>query len=190
MAYATNAPLFIADLWIDDPKNQHTSISNVNPYHKFTVNSHARQVIIEMAPIYAMYREAKNSQSNFYRFLCYYKILEGLLGKFHFGAMRHARKLGMSLSFAKALVPDSHDFKDTQKPFVGMPLKKFFDEVLTPKYRTAVAHFITNKGEVLNMSDPVHLNAYADILPVCELCAREAVANHEALLQQLWELYS
>jgi hypothetical protein len=35
------------------------------------------------------------------------------------------------------------------------------------------------------MSDPAHLNAYADILLVCELCAREAVANHEALLQQI-----
>jgi hypothetical protein len=185
MAYATNAPLFIAALWIDDPKNQHTTIYYVNPYHKFTVNSHARQVMIEMGPIYAMYREAKNSQSNFYKFLCYYKILEGLLGKIRASAVKCARKLGISPLFAKALVPDSQHFEAAQKSLVGMPLKKFFDEVLTPRYRAAVAHFITNKGEVLNMSDPAHLNAYTDILLACELCAREAIANHEALLQQI-----
>jgi hypothetical protein len=141
MAYATNAPLFIAALWIDDQKNQHTAIYYVNPYHKFTVNSHARQVIIEMAPIYAMYREAKNSQSNFYRFLCYYKILEGLLSKFHSSAMKRVRKLGISPSFSKTLVPDSHYFEAAQKPFVGMPLKEVLRRGLDPEVSNCGSSF-------------------------------------------------
>jgi hypothetical protein len=185
MSYLTNSPIFITSLWIEDQKNHHTTIYFINPYRKFLVNTHARQLIAEMSPIYAMYREAKNSHSNFYKFLCYYKILEGLLGTVRANAMKRARKLGVKPHISKALVPDSPYFQDAQRVYVGISLRDFFDNILTPRYRTAVAHFITNKGEILDMSDPTHMVSYANILLVCELCTREMITNHEGLLQQI-----
>ena len=47
----------------------------------------------EMKPVYAMYREGKNSNSCFYGFLCYYKIMEGLLGGMRANAFARAKLL-------------------------------------------------------------------------------------------------
>jgi methylamine utilization protein MauJ len=52
------------------------------------------QLFGEMKPVYAMYREAKNTDSDFYKFLCCYKIMEGLLGKMLANAFARAKTAG------------------------------------------------------------------------------------------------
>jgi hypothetical protein len=184
MSYRTNSPVFIVSIRMEDSKNDNQVIEYTGPYQKSVVNAHLGRFRIEMAPIYAMYREAKNSHSDFYKFLCYYKILEGLLEKLRGNVYKAAKEKGVQLSMSKEVVPDSPDII-RHREHVGTPLKQYFDNVLTPQFRTAVAHFITDEGVVLNMSDPEHINEYASLILVSELCVRLAIADHESLLNQL-----
>jgi hypothetical protein len=184
MSYITNAPVFIVSLRIEDTKNNNQVIEYTGPYQKAVVNTHAGRFLLDMAPIYAMYHEAKNSHSDFYTFLCYYKILEGLLGKMRANVFKAAKDRGVTLSRIKEVLPDSADIS-RHREHIGTPLKQFFNNVLTPKYRIAAAHCITDEGVVLNMSSPDHADEYANVILVCELCVRLAITNHESLLNEL-----
>jgi hypothetical protein len=140
---------------------------------------------LPMKPVYAMYREAKNTTSYFYKFLCYFKILEGLLGKMNADIHRNAKKHSVSLQVVKLIVPDHPELPEQYKVYVGKQIKYFFDSVLTPQFRQAAAHFITNKGEVLDMSDPRHVRRFSTVTLILELCVRAAIENHEKLLGNL-----
>jgi hypothetical protein len=135
-----------------------------------------------MAPVYAMYREAKNSFSDFYKFLCCYKILEGLLGTLRARVFVYARDRNIELERPKEKVPDLPEISPRFQTYVGKSIKAFFDEVLTPQFRNAAAHFVTDDGEILNMSSPDHIGSYAEILFVTESCVRTTIEVHEKLL--------
>ena len=76
-AYLANCPLFISAVRVEDPTNLRTSIDYVSPYRGVVINPHVKTLHAELAPVYALYRDAKNSHSDFYTFLCYQKILDG-----------------------------------------------------------------------------------------------------------------
>jgi hypothetical protein len=185
LSYIANCPLFLASLRIEDPQNHATTLSYTSPYRKAIVNPGASELSFELAPVYAMYREAKNSASDFYKFLCYYKILEGLLGVLRAEVFKRAKHMGMDLTRPRDTVPDSLELPLPYRPYVGKSVKHFFDGVLTPEFRAAVAHFVTDNGAVLNMSSPAHIDRYAGILLISELCVRAVISNHESLLHAL-----
>ena len=133
-----------------------------------------------------MYHEALKSNSDFYKFLCYYKVLEGLLGPMRADVFKTAREQGLKLTRGVEFVPDSTDIVDANyRAYIGKSVKKFVDDVLEPRFRNAVAHFIPDQGAVLHMSDPSQAEEYASVILVCELCVRVVIANHEALLNAL-----
>ncbi len=185
LSYITDCPVVVAMLRVEDPKNGRVAIEYISPYRKTTVNPHIANLFLEMGPVYAMYREAKNSHSDFYKFLCYYKILEGLLGTLRANVFSHARAVHIDLGRPKETVPSSPDIPAAYRAHIGKPIKTFFDGVLTPKFRNAVAHFITDDGGVLNMSSPDHIGNYAEVLYILELCVRAVIQSHEALLSKL-----
>jgi hypothetical protein len=80
-------------------------------------------------------------------------------------------------------VPAVPEIPVDQQAYVGKPIKKFFDDALTPRYRNAVAHFMTGEGSILHAGQAEHLDQYAAITLICELCVREVIAGHEALLR-------
>jgi len=80
-AYLANCPAVLGTVRVEDPRNLNTSIEYVSPYRCVTINPYEKAIQAELLPVYALYRDAKNSRSDFYAFLCYHKILEGLLGK-------------------------------------------------------------------------------------------------------------
>jgi hypothetical protein len=127
--------------------------------------------------------EAKNSNSDFYKFLCYYKILEGLLGILRANIFTRARAQGLTLHRPKETIPPSPDISMRFQTYAEKPIKTFFDAVMTPRFRNAVAHFVTDDGAILNMSDPDHIDNYAEILFVSELCVRTMIESHENLLK-------
>lgn len=184
MVYLTNAPLFIETIRIEDTQNGVTTIDYVAPYRKSIVNPHSGQVQIELDPVYAMYREAKNASSDFYRFLCYYKLLEGLLGKIRRDLFKRAEDSGKTLKVRKDVIPASTDLLPQFRKYVGTTVKSFFDQVLTPQFRNAVAHFVTKDGSILNVADPEHIDRYSEIIFICELCTRVVIANHEELVRE------
>jgi 2-hydroxychromene-2-carboxylate isomerase len=132
-----------------------------------------------------MYREAKNSESDFYRFLCCYKLMEGLLGKMRADVVARAKAAGVSVQKERNVVPNDEHLAAELRAYVGTSMKAFFDQVLTARFRNAVAHFVTDDGIVLQMSSAAGLSAYASLALITDLCARELVASHERLLAQL-----
>jgi len=185
LSYLANCPVVVATMRIEDLKNDRTTIEYISPYRKATVNPHISTFPIEMGPVYSMYREAKNSNSDFYKFLCYYKILEGLLGTLRANIFMRARDKGITLERTRESVPDSMHIPDRYRVHVGKPVKGFFDEVMTPQFRNAVAHFVTDDGAILNMSAPEHIDNFSEILFVCELCVRTVIQSHETLIKGL-----
>lgn len=184
-AYLANCPLFITTIRVEDPANLRTSMDYISPYREVVINPHVKNLNLELAPVYALYRDAKNSHSDFYTFLCHHKILDGLLGSIRTAVRVRATKRNIQLSTRRDIVPGSNDIAPQYLPWVGKPIKKFFDDVMTPQFRNAVAHFITKDGAVLNLSAPQQIDRYAGILYVAELCVRTVIESHEAWIAEL-----
>lgn len=184
-AYTANCPIFVQTIKIDDIKNYVQSLEYTSPYRRYTPNLHLVEVRAELMPIYAMYREAKNSHSNFYKFLCYHKILDGLLGELRAKVNQHARKAGVELQKEREVIPDDPEIPAAYKSHIGKTIKSFYDDVLTPQFRNAVAHFITKDGAILNLSDPKTIIKYSEIMYISEICTRTMISSHARLLAQL-----
>jgi hypothetical protein len=178
-AYLANCPVFVAMVRVEDSANRRSSFDYVSPYREVVINPHNKALNSALAPVYALYRDAKNSHSDFYTFLCYHKILDGLLGSIKAAVRTRAEKKKVQLSVRRDLVPSSEHISSEFKTWAGKPIKKFFDDVMTPQFRNAIAHFITKDGAVLNLSAPEQINRYASILYVSELCVREVIETHE-----------
>lgn len=184
LSYVGNIPIYIALLKIEDRSNDNQIIEYTGPYRKVVLNPHVGKLFDEMQPIYAMYHEAKRAQSEFYRFLCYYKIMEGLLGVLRSNVFQQAKAKGFRLPNIKEVVPNVPGV-DVHRAYVGKRIKLFFDKVLTLQFRDAIAHFITDDQVILNMSHPENIYKYADIMLVTELCTRALISSHEAFLTAL-----
>lgn len=184
-AYLANCPIFVATVRVEDPANFRTSIDYVSPYRKVVINPHVKTLHSELAPVYALYRDAKNSHSDFYTFLCYHKILDGLLGSIRAGLRARAVKKKIQLSHRRESVPNSEHISLAFQTWAGKPIKAFFDKVMTPQFRNAIAHFITKDGTVLNLSSPQQIDRYANILYVSELSVRTVLETHEVWLSEL-----
>ena len=185
LSYMGNCPIAVTAIRVEDPKNQNILIEYIAPYGNVVGYPHITNQIMEMRPAYALYREAINSHSTFYKFLCYYKILEGFLGPMRAKAFENARAKGKEIEKVKVLLPNVPELPPIAAPYIGKSVKAFVDEVLTPRYRNAVAHFITDDGTILNLSAPESIDTYDEIIFAAEVCVRTVISGHEALLQQV-----
>ncbi|MDW3686156.1 hypothetical protein RA280_31335 [Cupriavidus sp. CV2] len=186
LSFIANCPLVVGPTRIEDRQNQCTTLEYISPYRKATINPHRATIYPEMAPVYAMYREAQNSHSDFYKFLCYYKLLEGMFAHLRANTFKLARERNITIDTVKDAVPASEHIPEMFRQYAGKSVKSFFDSVMTPEFRNAVAHFVTDDGSVLNMSSPAHVDRYSNILFISELCVRETIDNQEHLLGQLY----
>ena len=98
---------------------------------------------------------------------------------------KQAKDKGVTLSRQRELVPDSIDISVSFRQYIGQPIKGFLDSRLTPRFRNAVAHFVTDDGGILNMSSPDHIDSYSDVLYVTELCVRVAIESYQSMLIEL-----
>jgi hypothetical protein len=93
LSYTHNVPLFVVIIRVVDTVHQSIYVECAAPYRSQAVPDRMSLLFGEMKPVYAMYREGKNSNSCFYGFLCYYKIMEGLLGGMRANAFARAKLL-------------------------------------------------------------------------------------------------
>ena len=184
-AYLFNCPVVLGMLRVEDAAHLRTAIEYVSPYRHVTINQHVKAIKKELEPVYALYRDAKISHSDIYTFLCYHKILEGLLGKMRAELRARADKHKTQLSSRRDLLPISEHIADEYKTWSGKSVTSFYDQVMTPQFRNAAAHFMTTDGFVLNLSSPAEINRYSNILYVSELCVRTVVETHEVWLAEL-----
>jgi hypothetical protein len=116
-SYATHSPSFIAQLRTEDIINHCVTAFFTSPYRKQIAPS-ANKLYAEMGPVYSMYREALNSNSDFYKFLCYYKILEGLLGPLRANAIKKAKPLKINVSIPRELLSNFLELQTDQRSYI------------------------------------------------------------------------
>lgn len=184
LSYIYNVPMVVTTVRVFDPKHQSTYIAFSSPYKGGVVGDYDATLYIEMKSIYAMYREAKNATSEFYRFLCLYKIMEELFGKTRGRLVRQLKVKGIVVNTVNDLVPDDPYLPPHLKKHVGKTIKWLYDNVLASQFRNAVAHFATDHG-TLDVSSSAEIDRYASMAFVADLCVRHLIHIHEKLLVKL-----
>lgn len=181
-SYDSNTPLHVVQISITDQKHHISSTEIVSPHPLVVLNNGLTKVSITLAPVYAMYREAINASSPFYKFFCLYKILEGLLRTLKSKLYSEARTRGVTLPPLHARVPSYPDMPPEQALYAGKSITKFFDEFLTEKFRNSMAHFMSDEGAVLNVNEMAGIHRYWSVIHVTTLCTREVIAHFEQCL--------
>jgi hypothetical protein len=187
LSYAAEAPILTGQMKIYDDKNQITTIDMVGPEREVTLSPGAQHLFVELSPIYALYREFKNSSSAYYRLLCLFKVMEGILGVLRKKGREEAKALGVPFSMPKETVPNHPDISSNLRYLVGKPIKDFYDNVLQKQYRDAASHFLVQESVILQVSSAEERYKFAEMTFVCDLCARVLISNHEAMLRRLDE---
>lgn len=184
-SYDTNTPLHIVQISVVDEKHHISSTEIFTPHPPVVLNNGLAKVSLTLTPVYAMYREAINASSPFYKFFCLYKILEGLLRTLKSKLYTEARTRGITLPPLHAKVPSYPDMPPEQTPYAGKSITKFFDEFLTENFRNSMAHFMSDEGAVLNVNEMAGIQRYSSVIHVTTLCCREAISHFEACLALL-----
>ncbi|GJM43226.1 MAG: hypothetical protein DHS20C21_00680 [Gemmatimonadota bacterium] len=185
LCYTANAPVMVKKVIAIDTTNMLTHVSYTTPYAPVLVRPGEETVHREMFPIYALYREAKCSSSAFYRFMCLYKILEGVFRHLRPSLMRKARERGLTIETVSDTVPDHDEIRRFHPGYVGRPIKKLMDDELTPGFRNAVAHFRLESGSVLNPSDFEQDSKFTNMILISELSVRTVIDNQNSYYDQL-----
>jgi hypothetical protein len=185
LSYQAQTPILTGLMKIFDEKNEVFTIDVLGPEQEVTLNPGAQYLFPELSPIYALYREFKNSNSAYYRLLCLFKVMEGILGVLRKKGREQARAIGIQLSMPKEKVPDHPDISKDLRYLIGKPIKEFYDNILAKRYRDVASHFLVQENVILQVSSAEERNKFAEMAFVCDLCARILISNHEVLLQRL-----
>jgi hypothetical protein len=172
LSYAAGVPILTGQMKIYDYKNHIITIDMVGPEREAIISTGAQSLPLPLAPVYALYREFKNSSSAYYRLLCLYKIMEGLLGPLRKKGREEAEALGVPLSMPKEKVPDHPDISRDLRHLVGKPIKDFYDNVLQKPYRDAASHFLVGDDAILQVSAAEDRHKFAEMTFICDLCVR------------------
>lgn len=156
------------------------------PYDDVILNPGSAALRTELVPVYALYREAKNSVSKLYRFLCYFKILEGIYSHLRPELFRRAQQDGKSITTRKERIPDHPELVRFQSEYVGQPIKEFLDNELRKTFRDRVAHYFLDDGVILNPSDPSQASAFGRIILPTELSCRVVIETQEDYYRQYY----
>lgn len=184
-SYLGNTPLVIRTVACEDRKNAVSTVSFTTPYADLTLNPGTGALRKELLPVYGLYREAKNASSPFYRFLCYFKVLEAIYGHLRPAVFALARKESISLVTQREEVPDHPELRLFWSSYIGRPIKALMDKQLEPEYRNAAAHFLADDGRPLNPSDSEAVSKFSNMLLIGELCARVVIDQQADYYQQV-----
>lgn len=185
LAYVANAPLTVSSPSCHDQNHLTWVFAYTSPYRTKIVNPGQAVAFSELAPVYALYREGKNASSPFYRFLCYYKILEGIFHELRPRLFGRAKDVGVQITRVKELIPEDSELRLLSPELVGRSVKDYVDNVLQKRFRDAVAHFVLNTGRIVSPSDHEAVAEFSNVIHVTELCCRTVVDQHERYLSQL-----
>lgn len=185
IAFCANTPLLIDTIVCRDTKNGAVLASYIAPYQDVEVRPHLDMLPIEMLPVFSLYREAKNSDSCYYKFLCYYKILEGIYATLRPMIFDQAKKAGIQISTVKEIIPSHPELVKFKKEYIGQPIKKLFDNEFTEEYRNAVAHFGKGDGGWTYLSNYAIRAKYSNIILAIELSCRVVIETQLNYFKQV-----
>jgi len=186
-SFLANVPLHITQISVRDQKHEIQSAYYFTPYHCVQINPHKESIQNDLIPIYALYREAKNSTSPFYRFLCYFKIMEGIFSVLRPKYFKDVRENGKKITPKKELVPSTDYLKEHFPDLVGKPIKPIFDSRFKTEFRNKVAHYLLDSNTPVNVSDFNIFSEFGTELGLIEACSRTTIETHAAYLSELVE---
>ncbi len=130
LSYVANVPIKTGMLRVYDRKNDVQRVNYVSPFQQVAVNNYFAEVRPELQAVYALYREARNSESPYYQLLCHFKIMEGV-DKLKSRLVKQARRRGVQLQTVDDVLPHHPDLADDLRQHVGTSVKQFQGAVLT-----------------------------------------------------------
>lgn len=177
LSYFSNTPIVISRISCLDIINQIRTISYLVPYNNVIVNQHYGKVYEDLIPIFVLYREAKNNQSPFYKFLCYYKILEGIFKSIRPALMFKKKSERKTIVRLEENVPYHPEISYKHKEQIGKKIQSAFNDFFADEFRNVVAHFILKDGRFLNVSEYQTNEDFDKAVLLLELCVRKVLDN-------------
>jgi len=171
-----------------DDQNHITTTSYRTPYASVAISQGLGQVATPLFPIYALYREALNADSNFYKFLCLHKIFEGIFAEVRPKLFRLSREQGVSLTTRQEAVPEDPELRLSQPQYIGRKVQEIFNRECQDQYRHSVAHFALSDGTVLNPSSHRESARFAGVIYLARICARQVINTQEAYFVEFFRL--
>lgn len=194
-AWSMNAdiPIHVETIQVTNLTTHTSSLRAVTPHFEMNFGGGALPFFRDEFCLYAsIYREGLNSSSAFYRFLCFYKIIESLIAKRgREGALK--KQAGQDPRRAYEVIPERQDealallrklypwreqwdqmavSQIFPNEVLGKRVTKVRDEYLRP-LRLGIAHALLDKGEITVVLDKMeYIQAINKWLPLCRLCAR------------------
>jgi hypothetical protein len=193
-----DVPIHIETIQVTNLKTHVSFLSIVAPHFEMNISGGAQPAFVDEFCQYAsIYREGLNTGSAFYRFLCFYKIIESLIGKRGREARirkeanqdpRHPYEIipkepAAILALLKRLYPwrntwDQMALTQIFPPEVlGKKVTAVRDREFRP-LRLGIAHALLDKGEITVVLDKMeYIQAVNKWLPLCRICARWMLLN-------------
>ena len=180
VSFRENVPLHIGTEIVRDPESGWARFWMVLPAPSAALGPVKLRLPPDLRPIYALWRESRNSRSYFYRFLCLFKIVEGLLETILPRMYRDLAEKGKKFERVKNEVPDSKEMRETAPELVGKRFTRVRDE-LKGRYRHALAHFELDARKPLDLDDPKNRHEYERLFPVVDYMARALINEVERI---------
>lgn len=185
LSYSFNVPIFVEKILGNDIINDTVFGMLKVPYPQKVLHQYENRLPNEMKPIFALYREAKNSGSNYYKFLCYYKILEGIYKHVRPQIFKIARKNSTTISTRKELVPEHEEIIESHKKYIGKSIHTVYKNYLRQEFRNAIAHFLSDDEEPFIVSDYRTNIKISSNITFIEICCRAVISNQLFYSKQL-----
>lgn len=187
-SYDKNLPFFIDRIICLDKKNNVQSLTCMVPYEKVSMGPSEGLINERLLPVYSLYREAKNTNSVYYKFLCLAKILEGIYKRIRPETYRLLKQVGIeSKGLVEEKVPSERETEIFFKDKIGQPIQQLYETFFQEKYRDALAHFTLVDSTPLWLSDHGTWAEYSTQVTLLEICCRKAIRNEEMLQNLLAE---
>lgn len=185
LSYLYNIPIIVREILVTDKKNDSVYRRVYVPYLNVRMSEYQQVLPNEMKPVFSLFREAKNSGSYYYKFLCYFKILEGLYKHVRPMIFREAKRRNKSINTVKEVVPKHKGIGKDHDKFIGTPIGDLYDGYLRQEYRNAIAHFSVDGSAPAVMSSFDMLTRITSATTLLEICCIEMIKNTIDYLSQI-----
>lgn len=186
LAYQAETPVVMDRVQCTDERNGLIVVTIVSPYGMQVINPHGAELWLEMLPIYALYREAKNNPSNYYRLLCYFKILDAVFKHLRPEIRRRAREQGISITTPPERVPNHPELLAFDAHFCCQAVHDIYQDVLRNEYRNAIAHVLDDDAAPVNVSEYRTSSKFANVILLAEQCCRVVIETQEDCYRQFY----
>lgn len=182
VSFEADVPINLSRMISFDIENNTTSVEYTLPYGKATFPERTWNPAKELHEVYALYRESLSATSIYYKFLCYYTLIDGMKKIINPSIYALARKYNLSISMESKFRPNK-ELAEAHNIEAGSKIFEYFDKTIQTEDRNAIAHFsLKVTGSVLNYSDYDTYAKYSRQIYPLNQCSRILIEEAEEAL--------